>query len=805
MKKILLIICILLGISNHAQKQTANWYFGSYAALDFNSGNPVALTDSQMTTNEGCASISDYDGNLLFYTDGVTVWNRNHLVMPNGINLNGNSSSTNSAIIIPKPDNQDVYYIFTVDHLGNSKGLQYSEVNMQLDSGMGDITVKNTLLYTPSTEKITAVRHQNDTDWWVLSHGWNDDTFYAHRVTNSGITSNVQSTIGINVTGGHDNTIGAMKFSPDGKKIAIAHSYDINIVQILDFDDSTGIISNPITFSSFGTSDRGVYGVEFSPDSKLLYVSDSSGEIYQYNVDLNDANAIINSKIEIASGINWIGALQLAPNGKIYVAKENSEYLGVIDSPNEIGVNSNYIGEGIYLEGKSSKFGLPPFIQSYFWSAVSVENNCFGESTLFTLTNPDVSQVWDFGDPASGINNTSTDVNPTHIFTNPGVYNVIVTTTNALGQSNPIPIEIIIHEIPTANQPIDYILCDNDDDNNDSNGVIQTFLLSSKDTEILGSQDPSQFDVFYYEDINYTQKINKTIDYENIIADSQRVFAKVINKNNDTCFETTEFDLIVNKTPQFDLIEEKIICANNLPDSLSPENPEDIYTYTWTRDDGSVFSINETITFNDVSSIPNEGFELTLTATNTNMCTSSKTVLIRKIVPAQFTLDDIVVMDLSDNNSITINPQDVNFNASDYEFAIEDENGIIGSYQSELLFENLTPGIKILHIRDIYGCNSSTLEFPIIGFRKYFTPNNDGINDTWHVLGVNRNFYAASIIKIFDRFGKIITTVSPSSEGWDGFYNGKELPETDYWFTVQLIDDAGESKEYKGHFSLIRR
>lgn len=805
MKKTIFLLILMLGINLFGQKQTAHWYFGELAALDFNSGSPIPLNDSQMVSNEGCATISDNNGNLMFYTNGEFVWNSNHTIMSNGTDLNGHFSSTNSAIIIPKPGDINRYYIFTVDDLGGPQGLQYSEVDMTLDGGLGDITsTKNIILHTPTTEKITAVKHQNDTDWWVVSHKWDSDEFVAYLVTNTGVGSGVISAIGSNLTGDTSNTVGNMKLSPNGKQLAIANSYQNNRIQLFNFNDATGLVTNPKTLTGF-TGAYGVYGVEFSPDSKILYASDAGGNIYQYNVELTTQTAISNSRITIGSSIDGLGALQLAPDGKIYAAKENSSKLPAVNNPNVLGIACDFQDDAIDLGGRRSKLGLPPFIQSFFWKAVTVEYSCFGDDTQFTLIDPELSQIWNFDDPSTGINNTSTLPNPTHVFSAPGDYLVEVEVTNSLGEVSITTVNVTISETPIANQPIDYILCDNDDDNNDSNGIIQTFLLSTKDSEILGSQDPNQFDVFYYEDINYTQKINKTIDYENIITDSQRVYAKVINKNNDTCFETTEFDLIVNKTPQFDLVEEKIICANNLPDSLSPENPEDIYTYTWTRNDGSVFSINETITFNEVSSIPNEGLELTLTATSTNMCTNSKTVLIRKIVPAQFTLDDIVVMDLSDNNSITINPQDVNFNASDYEFAIEDENGIIGSYQSELLFENLTPGIKILHIRDIYGCNSSTLEFPIIGFRKYFTPNNDGINDTWHVLGVNRNFYAASIIKIFDRFGKIITTVSPSSEGWDGFYNGEELPETDYWFTVQLIDDAGESREYKGHFSLIRR
>ena len=86
-----------------SQNEANVWYFSEYAGVDFNSGVPVALTDGAMDTREGCATISDASGNLLFYTDGITVWNKIHEVMDNGTGLLGHSSATQSGVIIPKP------------------------------------------------------------------------------------------------------------------------------------------------------------------------------------------------------------------------------------------------------------------------------------------------------------------------------------------------------------------------------------------------------------------------------------------------------------------------------------------------------------------------------------------------------------------------------------------------------------------------------------------------------------------------------------------------------------------------------
>ena len=185
----LLIIIIVLFIFNVTQNEANIWYFGENAGLDFNSGSPVALLDGQLNTLEGCSTISDTNGNLLFYSDGVTVWNRNHGVMLNGTGLNGHESSTHSALVVPKPNDPNIYYIFTVDQpFVGANGIQYSEVDMTLDSGLGGITAnKNIILHTPTTEKLTAIKKSGGTGFWVLSHKLNSNEFIAYEVTASGV------------------------------------------------------------------------------------------------------------------------------------------------------------------------------------------------------------------------------------------------------------------------------------------------------------------------------------------------------------------------------------------------------------------------------------------------------------------------------------------------------------------------------------------------------------------------------------------------------------------------------------------
>ena len=157
-----------------SQNEAAIWYFGQFAGLDFNSGVPVVLTDGQINTFEGCATISDFQGNLLFYTDGVTVWDRTHNMMPNGNGLLGNTSSTQSAIIVPKPNNINQYYIISVDSRGfsalSANGIRYTTVDLTLNGGLGDVITseKNIVLVAQAYEKVTAVQHADNNSFWIM-------------------------------------------------------------------------------------------------------------------------------------------------------------------------------------------------------------------------------------------------------------------------------------------------------------------------------------------------------------------------------------------------------------------------------------------------------------------------------------------------------------------------------------------------------------------------------------------------------------------------------------------------------------
>ena len=149
----------------YSQGEANIWYFGQNAGLDFNSGAPVALTNGQLDTLEGCATISNNSGQLLFYTDGITVWDRNHAIMPNGTGLFGHPSSSHAATIVPLPGSASLFYVFTLDAFVGPNGFCYSIVDMSLNGGNGAVTTKNIQIYTPSNEKLCIVKHANNSDY----------------------------------------------------------------------------------------------------------------------------------------------------------------------------------------------------------------------------------------------------------------------------------------------------------------------------------------------------------------------------------------------------------------------------------------------------------------------------------------------------------------------------------------------------------------------------------------------------------------------------------------------------------------
>jgi PKD repeat protein len=451
MRRILLCVFVFaLAFSpSWGQKEANNWHFGSFAGLDFATPPPVPLMSSMIFTTEGSASISDTAGNLLFYADGVTVYNANNSPMLNGNGLTGDVSSTQSAIIIRQPDSYTIYYIFTVDADGGPDGLRYSIVDMTLDGGLGDVTAtKNVLLQEHMTEKLCAVNANNDEDVWVMAHGWGDNAFYAYKLTAAGLSATPvishTGTVHDSTTGTNpfQNTYGYMKFAPDGSKIALAIGYQ-DMAELLDFSNISGDVNNPLPIPM----GEHVYGVEFSPNSGRLYLTHYNNltqtfNLSQYNLAALTPADIIASKTTLyTTFFEEVRALQVGKDHRIYVAKANEPFLGVIYYPDTLGVDAFYQNNDLPLGGNTSYMGLPNFNASYFRvdavpdarfrsdDSTICANSCvqFTDMSFFHPT----SWYWEFPGATPA---TSQLPNPGPVcYTAPGVYAVTLVATNSKG------------------------------------------------------------------------------------------------------------------------------------------------------------------------------------------------------------------------------------------------------------------------------------------------------------------------------------------------------------------------------------
>ena len=423
-KAILFCIGLCCPILLFGQGHTSNWYFGEGAGLRFNADGSVTVqNDGKLATYEGCATISDGFGNLLFYTDGIVIYNREHELMENGSDLYGDPSSTQSAIIVPKPEDQDIYYIFSVDTASTSsgidRGIHYSIVDLRLNNGLGAVTSKNIRLLGQGSEKIAAViRDCFDRSIWVVTMAADEkdspyfNTLYAWEVTASGVNR-----IPIKTTFPDlyiDDPRGYLKFSPDGSLLASANQ--TSGLYLFDFDLITGHATG-INRIDITAPNHNPYGVEFSPGGQFLYVhtanealpprTDHFSRLLQFDLDSSDIAA---SVVQLDDRAIFRGALQLGNNGKIYrtISKnyyEGSNALGVIHNPDAPGSSANYEHNAVDLGIKQTHQGLPPFVQSFFGSNNLIQNEdgtttdykmvCEGESIILqTESIPGAVYIW---------------------------------------------------------------------------------------------------------------------------------------------------------------------------------------------------------------------------------------------------------------------------------------------------------------------------------------------------------------------------------------------------------------------------
>jgi len=701
--------------------------------------------------------------------------------MQNGTGLVGDPSSTQSGVIVPQPGNDSIYYVFTIDMEGGNKGLCYSIVNINHNGGLGEVLIKNVNILAWANEKLTAVRHFNKTDIWVITRQFNSDKYFAWLVSNTGVSASPVISTSPNYLGSPVAiSRGYLKPSPNGKEI-VAGFEAFPFFEISHFDSKTGVVSNTIKLSSHpstikmqGTS--GSYGVEFSPNNKLLYIStrvdvacgmcqNYNYYINQYNVAVFDSSSIANSAALIDSGGSVVnpsyylyGALQLARNGKIYIAQYDVNRLSVINDPDVPGLGCGFQVDAINLGSGRSQLGLPTFIQSYFdpnyraydysYSEDCNKNISFTLNTSFAYD----SLRWNFDDSSSGVNNSSALPNPVHSYSSNGTRNVQLYILNQYG---------CISKIDTISKQII---------------VGNKYFSLGKDTSICVG-DSLVLNASVTGANGYSWNTSATTP--SIRITQQGIYWCDVSLGGCTYRDSL---VLGNKPyPLVDLGIDTTICANKTL-SLNATSPNS--TYLW--QDGNTMPIY-TATQKGTYHV----------RVNMDGCITGDTINIKYELKPDFTLGNDKTLCLG--NSLVLkpaitngaSPQSLNYLWQDgstnptytvtqqglYKLAI---NNICGSASGEI---NITRGICELYVPNAFSP----------GGKNYIFKSEYGDNIT--------QFH----MQIFNRYGQLVFETIDKFKGWDGNFKGAQQPQGTYTWMINYKTSADSSwQSMQGNVILLR-
>jgi gliding motility-associated-like protein len=740
-----------------SQLETQNWYFGNNAGITFATLPPTALTNGAISTFEGSSTFSDNQGNLLFYTDGMFVYNRLHQQMPNGFGLLGNPSSAQSGVIVPKPGSLTDFYIFTVDAEGGPNGFRYSEVDITLDGGLGDVinSTKNTLLFAPSVEKVAAVAHANGIYYWVIGHGLQNNTYYAYLVDCNGISAPITSAVG-QIEG--NPGWGYLASSSDGTKLASAMCNQG--FELLDFNNLTGVVSNPILLLNPSEA----YGVSFSPNNQLLYgCKISGGEIYQWDLTAGTTAAIISSMqvIGIGQGSGYQGgAIQQGLDGKLYLPHFAQPYLSCIQNPNQVGAGCNLQHSAIDLQGRNAQLGLPPFVQTFFTPQANIISQATCNNVSFTLDPPIQgvdSILWNFGDLQSGALNSSGINSPSHIYPNAGNYTVtLIKYVECIADTIVYNFDLETADVYTT---INVQTCDstylwNGQTLNQSGTYQETFTtLLGCDSTItlnlnLGFINPTGSSVsaceqYTWEGQNYTASGNY-----------QSIFQSIYG-----CDSIISLDLIINPVYNTSIIQN--LC------------------------EGEQFSFNG-VNYSNPGTYP-------ITLQSLQGCDSTVSLTIIEVPkPNQPTLSSEIPICANEDLKLYANPSlgtiqwtgPFNFSSTAWFNLIPAATAQSGTYSAWIVQNGCHSDTSDIYLTLQNLINSNEVKTPNV-----ITPNNDQVNDYWDINETLKNCYDFEL-SIINRWGKLVFSGNKYGAKFTGIDDsGQTLINGVYFYTLTIEND----------------
>ncbi|WP_115809068.1 T9SS type B sorting domain-containing protein [Winogradskyella pacifica] len=538
----------------------------------------------------------------------------------------------------------------------------------------------------------------------------------------------------------------------------IINDFDINVSVLTNFNATTDY--NICDDDLDGNEQNGISTFDFNVKSQEI-IDGIAGTNYAISYHLSQANA---ETLMSALPLNYRTATPTPTEIFVRIEDLDSGCIGFTSF--NIFVNPKPVANNVSLI-QCDEDGIPEGFTTFNITQASDEITQGDPNATIEYY---LSQV-DAENQSNAIDGSSFDN-----FFNPQIIYTRVTNTNTSCVNFS---EISLEVSTTSTNNANIALCDTD---GTEDGFME-FNLGDSNAEILAGS-PANLDVVYYE--TYEEALTESnplgTTFTNTVAYNQTIYGRVENVN--ACYGISEIELTVFRLPNIETTFETQYCLNFFPDTITINGGliDDIpnnYYYDWsTGEDTSTIEINAPGTY-------------TVRVTNTNGCFKDRTVT---VLPSNIaTVSNIEVIDATQNNTISVFVS----GEGDYEYALDNRNG---PYQDATTFQDVAPGLYTVYIRDKNNCGVADALVSVIGFPKFFTPNADAKNDHWQVKGISSLFQSNSSVLIFDRYGKLLKELDPLSVGWDGTFNGKVMPNSDYWFKVDLQD----GRTFTNHFSLKR-
>lgn len=815
------------------------------AGLHFTPTGPVAVLDGQLNSTQGCSSISDEFGNLLFYSKGDEIWDASHNPMLNSAGLIGNSGgnpaagdASQNSYIVPRPDHPSEYYHFQIKRLGGG-GLFYSKIDMTLNGGLGGVVLaeKNVPLIDSTTEMITCLRKPNNIDFWVVALRKPGDTAYAFEITSAGInTTPVLSNTGLPLI--QQDQLGYLKGSQQNDKIAMTMYWAMIEqtnpfqVHLFDFDNATGQMTYDYGITP-SLQDTFNYGVEFSPNGNFLYVQSwILSDLRQY--DLSSGDPALVSASEQMVGIGYTGtgggALQLGPDGKIYVARGAAPLLACVNFPNDPGPLCGYDHDAVNLAGPTSTRGLPQFFPFFIEGDVAVLDRCLGDTSFFFSNYLSSDSVfWNFGYPASGVNDTSTQINPFHIYQNPGTYTVTHIAYSAFLTDTTI-VEVNIFPPQSISFPDDTILCD---------GQVLTFDLDQPGAISYLWQDGSTDSAFIATDSGLVKvtlfgicdtvtdsvqvlrlaPLDLDLGLDTIVCgDSSIVIGDTIPTGYDILWSNgasqpfieidSNANYLIEVTSACGALEDSINVRffPNLPDSLLPRDTINCFDANFTLVRPTIAGVSFVWSDSSNQRTFEVGESQVVWLAAFNACgtfVDTMNILFNGELTTSFGPDTVIC----DEDTVLLKGSD---SLATYLWSTGDTVDSIWTKLDQRMQRysvTITKGqcSKVESIRfdlDDNACPSIDCD---VEYSNIFTPNGDGINDLFRP-STTCNIFSYQLT-IFNRWGQLVHETRNIAYGWDGYINGEMAAEGVYYFTLDYKDEVAvdvDRNVFAGSFTLKR-